>query len=592
MIFIRNRWLWLFLSALPFFSLAKDTTFTLGGEFDIKRYKKVSKIPPLARGDYDDIPTQFSLKRYAPSVGNQGSSGSCVGWSTGYAARSILYNKWADKSQPKQAKKGAFSPAWVFNQVKLSDNCEGGSYISDALKLLADKGALQDTAFPYSENSCYRIPTQSEFSKANDFKIEHFRRLSSSYSSSSIAVNTRKALARGNPVVIGMAVGDTFMRHRGRSNVSFSQDDYQSFEFHGMDDFGGHAMTVVGYDDNYKGGSFEIINSWGTDWGNKGYFWLSYEDYQTFVFEAYELIGPKPYVEPPPVPKPNFFLEANFIHFDGSPLLLSHKNERFHIKQPLGSGERIRAQLKLEQDSYVYVIGADKSTSDHAVLFPHKEISSPYIGKGETLLLPGPTEAYFSQLNRTEGEDYFIILTSTQQISIDEVARKMSTLAIGTPIQKRLSAALGDTIVIPSLNKQLARGYLKNNQVMATVVSLDHTAPRPMKSENNSPQIVFTYPEPEAPATTHSPALILTTENTISIVGAAQDQSLIKEVSSEQALQTRFSSRGAFKLKFDLSELEIGKTQTLTVKAVDEHGNAKTAQLNIRKQAEQPEVSQ
>ena len=51
---------------------------------------------------------------------------------------------------------------------------------------------------------------------------------------------------------------------------------------------GGHAISIVGWDDNYSkdnfivkpqnDGAFLCLNSWGTDWGNGGYFWISYED--------------------------------------------------------------------------------------------------------------------------------------------------------------------------------------------------------------------------------------------------------------------------------------------------------------------------
>ena len=37
---------------------------------------------------------------------------------------------------------------------------------------------------------------------------------------------------------------------------------------------GGHAMTVVGYDDKEE--HFIIRNSWGVEWGDKGYFYMPY----------------------------------------------------------------------------------------------------------------------------------------------------------------------------------------------------------------------------------------------------------------------------------------------------------------------------
>ena len=42
---------------------------------------------------------------------------------------------------------------------------------------------------------------------------------------------------------------------------------------------GGHAMLLVGYDDG--DGTFIVRNSWGADWGDRGYCRMSYETFQT-----------------------------------------------------------------------------------------------------------------------------------------------------------------------------------------------------------------------------------------------------------------------------------------------------------------------
>ncbi len=50
---------------------------------------------------------------------------------------------------------------------------------------------------------------------------------------------------------------------------------------------GGHAVSIVGYDDN----GFIIKNSWGTEWGDKGYGWVSFDYHRLFATEAFVLGG-------------------------------------------------------------------------------------------------------------------------------------------------------------------------------------------------------------------------------------------------------------------------------------------------------------
>ncbi|MGZ4000876.1 MAG: C1 family peptidase, partial [Mucilaginibacter sp.] len=42
----------------------------------------------------------------------------------------------------------------------------------------------------------------------------------------------------------------------------------------GLTLLGGHATPIVGYDDNKK--AFLVQNSWGTSWGNAGFYYMPY----------------------------------------------------------------------------------------------------------------------------------------------------------------------------------------------------------------------------------------------------------------------------------------------------------------------------
>ena len=48
-------------------------------------------------------------------------------------------------------------------------------------------------------------------------------------------------------------------------------------------------MTIVGYDDYKFGGAFQIMNSWGTSFGDNGYVWIKYKDFTNVVSEAWKI---------------------------------------------------------------------------------------------------------------------------------------------------------------------------------------------------------------------------------------------------------------------------------------------------------------
>jgi C1A family cysteine protease len=83
-------------------------------------------------------------------------------------------------------------------------------------------------------------------------------------------VSIKSALSAGIPVCFGTIIYDAVLKTDGVGPIDkpTSSSSY----------LGGHAMCIVGYEQSSSGLKFEILNSWGKDWGDGGFGWFT-EDY-------------------------------------------------------------------------------------------------------------------------------------------------------------------------------------------------------------------------------------------------------------------------------------------------------------------------
>ncbi len=97
--------------------------FTTGLLFSKEKYSNVKQLAPLTTRSFTSIPSRFSLKSYCPTPLSQGRQPSCVGWASGYAARTIslaVKKGWAYNTS--LINQNIFSPAFVYNVIKFKDD--------------------------------------------------------------------------------------------------------------------------------------------------------------------------------------------------------------------------------------------------------------------------------------------------------------------------------------------------------------------------------------------------------------------------------------------------------------------------------------
>ncbi len=376
--------------------------FSMGASLSEERFDQAQVFEPLAYGFGENrLPERVTLEKYAPQRLHQGNQGSCVGWASAYAARTILQAR-ASGNSPNQL---SFSPAYLYNQIRLS-GCEG-AYMLDAMKAMSQNGAMPFQQFGYDDSDCSRVPNSQEIERGRQYRIKGYNRLTvgaEDYKPDILAI--KQNLAQGAPVVIGMMVGGSFMSGMlGREVWRPTQSDYS------MRGFGGHAMCVIGYDDNKEGGSFQLMNSWSEDWGNQGLAWIRYADFERFTKEAYGLY-PMGNTDQQNANK----MQVKFGLLDQasqSLIALTQKDElTFKTVKPLKKGDKFKVAITNSIECYTYVFGQETDGTSY-VLFPYTDKHSPYCGIVGTRVFP---KDYSMTLDQVGNKDFIAILVSKKEL--------------------------------------------------------------------------------------------------------------------------------------------------------------------------------
>lgn len=290
---------------LPLFIYSQGLEFISPGDAE-----SIDRFDGNSFGYSESIPASYSLKKYVPPVRDQGNTGTCVGFSMGYYAISTIHNIYFDRTNTYAKFVHAFDPLYAYT-LNESD-CSEGLNMVEAFKRFSNYGAKKSVFYPIDIDCESPLTTDilDEINPIiNPYQLEGFEFIQT-YNKNFIE-NVKKSISNKSPVIIGANITESLYevtKSPSSGNMIWKPKADEENE-------GGHAMCVIGYNDNLDGGSFQIVNSWGADWGEDGYFWITYDDFYAKVDEAYVI---KPYnLNLEDKTSNDISFDQEYIHYEG-----------------------------------------------------------------------------------------------------------------------------------------------------------------------------------------------------------------------------------------------------------------------------------
>jgi C1A family cysteine protease len=199
----------------------------------------------------------IDLRQYCSPIENQGNLGSCTGQAIAGAIE--LLDKRAGRTLD-------VSRLFIYYYERLLEgtvNYDSGAYIRDGIRACYTYGAPLESLWPYTISKFRTQPSSQAIKDAAKRKITLYQRANN-------LAGCIDALNNGYPVIIGFNVYSSF---ESNTVTKTGMMPYPNIKTEKL--LGGHAVLIVGYNNSTQ--RFIVRNSWGTNWGDRGYFYMPYQ---------------------------------------------------------------------------------------------------------------------------------------------------------------------------------------------------------------------------------------------------------------------------------------------------------------------------
>lgn len=205
------------------------------------------------------LPAKVSLRADMPAVYDQGQLGSCT---ANALAAQLDYTRHM-QGEPFITPSRLF----IYYNERVMENSvasDAGAMGRDGIKSLKNQGVCPETEWPYVIRKFARKPTTKTYTDALKFESISYKRVAHTR-----LPDIKTALAKNLPISFGFTVYESFESEAvARTGILPMPAKSESV-------LGGHETLIVGYDDTKQ--MVEARNSWGSSWGDQGYFWMPYE---------------------------------------------------------------------------------------------------------------------------------------------------------------------------------------------------------------------------------------------------------------------------------------------------------------------------